>query len=271
MVILHKGALSTNMKARLIGSGKETIILAHGYGGDQSVWDKILPNLMSNYQILLFDWSFSGAVRDQSLFDADKYSSYEAFADDLIALLDEMKLDSSIFVGHSMSGIIGCIASVKRPNLFNRLILVASSPRFINLEDYVGGFEMTDIEQMFQNIGENYGIWSSGFARIAVDPSDPPSVEKFEKSLKRMGVEVALPLAKTVFLSDYRGILEKVVTPCTIIQCKIDFAVPNSVAIFMHTNIKGASTVEIINTRGHFPQLTAHEEFLNVIHRVLTS
>lgn len=124
---------------------------------------------------------------------------------------------------------------------------------------------------MFQNIEENYGVWSSSFARIAVDPSDPPSVEKFEKCLKRMGVEVALPLAKTVFLSDYRAILEKVVTPCTIIQCKIDFAVPNSVSTFMHTNIKGESTVEIINTRGHFPQLTAHEQFLNVIQRILTS
>lgn len=269
MVILH---LSRNMNARIVGSGKETIILAHGYGGDQSVWDKIWPKLSECYQIVLFDWSFSGAVKDhQSHFDAAKYSSYEAFADDLIALADELNLDSSIFVGHSMSGIIGCITSIKRPRLFNRLILVASSPRFINLEDYEGGFEIPEMEEMFQNIEENYEVWSSSFARIAVDPSDPPSVEKFDKCLIRMGVEVALPLAKNVFLSDYRGILDKVITPCTIIQTKVDFAVPNSVATFMHNTIQGESTVEVINTRGHFPQLTAPEEFLNVIHRVLTS
>ncbi|XP_059291514.1 probable strigolactone esterase DAD2 [Lycium ferocissimum] len=270
MVILH--TLSTKMNATMVGSGKETIILAHGYGGDQSVWDKILPKLCECYQILLFDWSFSGSVKDhQSLFDTEKYSSYEAFADDLIGLVDEMKLDSSIFVGHSMSGIIGCIASIKRPHLFKRLILVASSPRFINLDDYEGGFEIGEMEEMFKNIEEKYEVWSSNFARIAVDPSDPPSVEKFEKSLKRMGVEVGLPLAKNVFMIDYRGILDKVITPCAIIQCKTDFAVPNSVATFMHNNIKGESTVEIINTRGHFPQLTAHEEFLDVIHRVLAS
>ncbi|CAN4116820.1 unnamed protein product [Withania somnifera] len=255
----------------MIGSGKETIILAHGYGGDQSVWDKILPKLCASYQILLFDWSFSGAAKDhQILFDADKYSSYYAFADDLIALADEMKLDSSIFVGHSMSGIIGCIASIKRPSLFNRLILVSSSPRFINLEDYEGGFEVTDMEEMLKNIEKNFEVWSSSFARIAVDPSDPPSVEKFDKCLKSMGVEVALPLAKNVFLSDYRDILDKVIIPCTIIQTKVDFVVPNSVATFMNNTIKGKSTVEIINTQGHFPQLTAHDEFLNVLHRVLT-
>lgn len=117
-----------NMNGKMVGSGKETIILAHGYGGDQSVWDKILPKLCESYKIVLFDWSFSGAVL-KGHFDVEKYSSYEAFADDLIALADEMKLESSIFVGHSMSGIIGCIASIKRPTLFKRLILVSSSPR----------------------------------------------------------------------------------------------------------------------------------------------
>ncbi len=126
MVILD---LLRNMNGRIIGSGKETIILAHGYGGDQSVWDKILPKLCESYKIVLFDWCFSGANLLKHHFDAEKYSSYEPFADDLIALVDEMKLESFIFVGHSMSGIIGCIASIKRPTLFKRLILVSSSPR----------------------------------------------------------------------------------------------------------------------------------------------
>ena len=143
--------------------------------------------------------------------------------------------------------------------------------RFINLEEYEGGFNIPEMEEMFQNIEEKYDVWSSNFASIAMDPSDPPSVDKFDKCLKRMGVEIALPLAKTVFLSDYRHILDKVITPCTIIQTKVDFAVPNSVPTYMHNTIKGESTVEIINTHGHFPQLTAHQEFLDVIHRILTS
>lgn len=126
--MLEKG-LSAAMNARIIGSGSEAIILAHGYGGDQSLWDKILPCLAKNYQVLVFDWAFSGAVEDPNLFEPIKYSSYDAFADDLISLIDEMNLKSSVFVGHSMSGMIGCIASIKRPDLFKRLILVGASPR----------------------------------------------------------------------------------------------------------------------------------------------
>ncbi|PIN24332.1 hypothetical protein CDL12_02928 [Handroanthus impetiginosus] len=121
--------LATAMNARIVGSGKETIVLAHGFGGDQSVWDKVLPDLAACHRVLLFDWCFSGAVKDPTLYDPVRYSSYDAFVEDLISILDEMKLTSTVFVGHSMSGMIGCIASVRRPDLFGRLVLVGPSPR----------------------------------------------------------------------------------------------------------------------------------------------
>lgn len=128
MVVLEQG-LSTAMNAKIIGSGSEGIVLAHGYGTDQSIWDKILPHLAQHYRVLVFDWTFSGAVKDPNLFDPVKYTSYEAFANDLIALVDGINLQPVVFVGHSMSGMIGCIASIKRPELFKRLILVGASPR----------------------------------------------------------------------------------------------------------------------------------------------
>ena len=130
MLVIEKG-LSAAMNARMIGFGNEAIVLAHGFGGDQSLWDKITPHLARSYRVLVFDWNFSGAVKDPSLYDSTKYSSYDAFADDLIALLDEFKLLASVFVGHSMSGMIGCIASIKRPELFKRLIFIAASPRYV--------------------------------------------------------------------------------------------------------------------------------------------
>ncbi|XP_043725615.1 probable strigolactone esterase DAD2 [Telopea speciosissima] len=130
MVLMMEKSLWSSMNAKIIGSGKECVVLAHGYGGDQSVWEKIVPHLTkSRYRVLVFDWSFSGSVNDLNLFDLDKYSSLEAFADDLIVLMDEMNLTSSVLIGHSMSGMVGCIASIKRPHLFKKLILLGASPR----------------------------------------------------------------------------------------------------------------------------------------------
>ncbi|KAM7274551.1 hypothetical protein ACFE04_016417 [Oxalis oulophora] len=130
-MVVQEKSLSSSMNARVIGSGnnESTIILAHGYGGDQSLWDKIVPTLSQHYRVVVFDWACSGAVKDLNLFDYEKHSSYEGFADDLIGLMEEMKIKSAILMGHSMSGMIGCIASIKRPDLFERLLFLGASPR----------------------------------------------------------------------------------------------------------------------------------------------
>ncbi|KAK6156488.1 hypothetical protein DH2020_010736 [Rehmannia glutinosa] len=261
--------LGTAMNVRTMGSGKETIVLAHGYGGDQSMWDKILPYLAARHRVVVFDWCFSGAVKDPTLYDPVRYSSYDAFAEDLTCIVDEMKLESPLFVGHSMSGMIGCIASVKRPHLFSRLVLVGASPRFINQEEYEGGFEMPQIEHLFSSIESNFEEWASSFASLVVDATDPLSIHKFENCLKKMRPDVALSLAKTVFLSDYRDILDKVVIPCDIIQTRNDVVVPSSVPEYMQSKIKGKCEVYIIDTEGHFPQLTAHVQFVEVLDRIL--
>ncbi|WJZ98007.1 hypothetical protein VitviT2T_016565 [Vitis vinifera] len=257
------------MNARIIGSGNEAIVLAHGYGADQSFWDKITPSLARTYRVLVFDWNFSGSVKDPNLYDSAKYSSYDAFADDLIALLVEFNLRASVFMGHSMSGMIGCIASIKRPELFKRLILIGSSPRYFNDDNYEGGFESSVIEQMFSNMESNFDEWASYFASLVANAKNPLSVEKYEKSLRAMRPEVALSVAKTVFHCDERDILDKVMTPCTIIQTTNDAAVPNSVAEYMQKKIKGETTVEKIDMDGHFPHLNAHLQFLNVLGSVL--
>ncbi|XP_030448203.1 probable esterase KAI2 [Syzygium oleosum] len=269
MVMLEKG-LSTPLNAKLAGSGAETMVLAHGFGLDQTVWNKILPLLSQHFRVLVFDWGFSGAVKEQEgLFDPVKHSTYEGFACDLIALLDELDLESTVFVGHSMSGMIGCIASVKRPDLFKRLILLGASPRYLNTDGYEGGFGTTQINQIISSIESDYHGWATNFAPLVVGPCDALSIEMLTKCLRRMRPEVALPLARTVFLCDHREVLERVTTPCTIIQTTNDVVVPNSVAHYMHDKIQGKSTVEMIEADGHYPQLTAHLQLLDVLGGIL--
>lgn len=270
MATIEKG-LSAALNARIEGCGTEIIVFCHGYGTDQSIWDKILPLLAQNYRLVTFDWAFAGTVKDHNLYDPVKYSSVEGFADDLITLLNEMNLKHVTFVGHSMSGMIGCIASLKSSQLFKRLILVGASPRFLNSDDYGGGFNRSDIEQILSNIETNYENFTCTFASQIADPINEVTVEKYEKWLKSMRAEVALSLAKTIFYSDWREILDKVVTPCTIIQTKKDAAVPHSVALYMQNKIKGKVTLEIIDTLGHFPQLTAHLKFVQVLKGALAS
>ncbi|CAJ1951847.1 unnamed protein product [Sphenostylis stenocarpa] len=266
--MLEKQWLCTALNARSLGLGSETIVFAHGYGTDQSVWEKIIPFFAEDYKVVLFDWPFSGAV-DPNLYDPFKYSSMEAFADELVTLMDQMDLKAVTFVGHSMSGMIGSIASITRPDLFKRLILLGASPRYLNTDDYEGGFTRSDVEQLLQDIEANYDNWVSAFSLLAVDPSDEPSVNKFRECLRRMRANVAAPLARTVFYSDHRDILEKIETPCTIIQTSSDIVVPFSAAVYMESKIKGKVTLEVLDAKGHFPQLTAFLQLVDVLKGVI--
>lgn len=137
--------------------------------------------------------------------------------------------------------------------------------RYINDGEYKGGFETSNIEQLLQEVENNYEEWATNFSSAVVDKSDPESVAKFQKCLKRMRPEAALPLAKTVFYSDHRDILDKVTIPCTLIQASSDIVVPNSVTYYMQDKIKAKSTVHIVDTCGHFPQLTAHVQFVKAV------
>ncbi|KAK4762412.1 hypothetical protein SAY86_008180 [Trapa natans] len=261
--------LATSMNARIMGSGSTTMVLAHGLGTDQSLWDDLVPFLISSnqYRVLVFDWAFSGAVEDPTLYNPVMHSSYEGFASDLVMVLEEMAVTSVIYVGHSMSGMIGCLASIKRPELFQSLFLIGASPRYTNTDGYEGGFEASDIELTISAMVSDYAAWVSSFAASIIDPNHPAVVDKVRNSYLRMRPDIAVPLVDAVFHSDYRHILKEVAVPCHIVQTRNDRAAPTSVALYMKKRI-GNSTLEMMEVDGHFPQLTAPEQLAQLLHRL---
>ncbi|CAO2170512.1 unnamed protein product [Urochloa humidicola] len=150
---------------RIVGHGERTLVLSHGYGGSQAIWDMVLPHLSRKNKVLLFDWDFSsapGAAGEEEAAAEHSCYTFTRFADELVELMDKMKLSGAVYVGHSMAGMIGCIASIKRPDLFAHLVLVGASPRYMNSEDYEGGFDASDIEAMLATISSDFrGISSS--------------------------------------------------------------------------------------------------------------
>ncbi|CAL5096564.1 unnamed protein product [Urochloa decumbens] len=258
---------------REVGGGNEaTVVLAHGYGSNQGLWDKLLPALSQRNRVILFDWDFTGGGGSEQLLDQGRYT-FGRFADDLIALLDDKGVRGAVLVGHSMSAMAGCIASVRRPDLFSHLVLLCASPRYINsAEDgYVGGFETAGIDAMLDAMSSDFVSWVKGFVPNAV--GDPVSVPPVEESFLAMHPAVALELARMIFLGDQREALAAVAAPCTIVQVERDIAAPPSVAEYMMhrltTGAAAAADMVIIDSVGHFPQLVAPQQLLTVLEGVL--
>ncbi|AQK88982.1 strigolactone esterase D14 [Zea mays] len=249
------------------GGGAGTVVLAHGYGANQTLWDKLLPALSQHHRVILFDWDFTGE-REEA---AERYT-FGRFADDLIALMDDKGVRGAVVVGHSMSAMVACIASARRPDLFAHLVLLCASPRYLDSpsEGYVGGFDRASIDAMLAAMESDLGAWVRGFVPNAAG-ADPSATAELEQSFLSMHPRVALEVARMIFLCDQRGALDAVAAPCTVVQVSDDFAAAPAVAEYMRGRMKRAAEVEVvvIDSVGHFPQLVAPQQLLAVLKRVL--
>ncbi|KAE8707697.1 putative esterase D14L [Hibiscus syriacus] len=250
---------------KVLGSGDRLIVLAHGFGTDQSVWKHLVPHLVDDFRVVLYD-NMGAGTTNPDYFDFNRYATLEGYAFDLLAILEELRFDSCIFVGHSVSAMVGVIASISRPDLFSKIIMISASPRYLNDVDYYGGFEQEDLDQLFEAMGSNYKAWCSGFAPLAVGGDmESVAVQEFSRTLFNMRPDIALSVAQTIFQSDMRQILSLVTVPCHIIQSVKDLAVPVVVSEYLHQNLGSESIVEVMTSDGHLPQLSSPDIVIPVL------
>ncbi|KAL5988149.1 putative esterase d14l [Asimina triloba] len=261
------GIVEEAHNVRVVGAGEQTIVLAHGFGTDQSVWKHLVPHLVNDFRVILFDNMGAGPT-NPDYFDFDRYATLDGYAFDVLAILQELRVDSCIFVGHSVSAIVGALASISRPDLFSKVIMISASPRYLNDVDYFGGFEQEDLEQLFEAMRSNYKAWVSGFAPLAVGGDlDSVAVQEFGRTLFNIRPDIALSVAQTIFQSDLRQYLPLVTVPCHILQSTKDLAVPVVVSEYLHRNLGGESIVEVMTSDGHLPQLSSPDIVIPVLLR----
>lgn len=242
------------------------MLFAHGFGCDQHMWRYVAPRFEDGFRVVLFDHVGSGKS-DLSAYDPQRYSSLSGYADDVVAICSELGLRDVVFVGHSVSAMIGVLAAVAEPELFDKLVLVGPSPRYLNDADYVGGFSVEDIDDMLESLESNYLGWSSVMAPAIMGRPDRPELgQELTESFCQTDPAIARQFARVTFLSDNRADLPVVTTPTLVLQCSDDVIAPISVGEFVRDRMPNASMV-LLNATGHCPNLSAPEETAAVIER----
>ncbi|MCW2241512.1 alpha/beta fold hydrolase [Azospirillum canadense] len=246
------------------GQGSQPILFAHGYGCDQNMWRLIAPAFEADHRVILFDHVGAGRS-DLSAYDRAKYATLQGYADDILEICHEAGLTDVIFVGHSVSAMIGVLAALQEPELFDSLVLVGPSPCYINDGDYVGGFAREDVEELLDSLDSNYLGWSSAMAPVIMGNPDRPELgEELTNSFCRTDPEIAKRFARVTFLSDNRADLPKLTTRCLILQCSEDVIAPTTVGAYMHRALPSSAFVQMRAT-GHCPNLSAPEETIAAI------
>jgi sigma-B regulation protein RsbQ len=243
---------------RIMGSGKTTMMFAHGFGCDQNMWRFVAPAFERDHRVMLFDHIGAGGS-DLAAY-GDRHETLDGYTDDVIELTRAAGISEGIFVGHSVSAMIGVLASKRAPEIFNTLILVGPSPRYIDDHDYVGGFGENQINELLEYLDSNHLGWSEAMAPIIMGNPDRPELgNELRDSFCRTDPVIAKRFARTTFLSDNRSDLSGVRARTLILQCRDDVIAPVCVGEFVHQAIPGSKLV-ILDATGHCPNLSAPDE-----------
>jgi sigma-B regulation protein RsbQ len=263
--------ISTRNNVKVFGSGSQPMMFAHGFGCDQNMWRFITPAFEQDYKIILFD--YVGAGKSQiAAYNKERYSNLNGYAQDLLEIIEELDLDNIIFVGHSVSSMIGLLAAVKHPERFAHMIFVSPSPRYINeAPDYTGGFEKSDIEQLLDTMDRNYIGWANFLAPVIMQNAEQPELgQELTESFCSTDPIIARQFAEVTFLSDNRKDLPMLQIPSLILQCSEDLVAPMEVGDYLNKSILN-STLSVMKATGHCPHMSAPEETIELMKEYLAA
>jgi sigma-B regulation protein RsbQ len=255
----------TRNNVNVSGSGAQPMVFAHGFGCDQNMWRFVTPAFEAEYRIVLFDYVGSGGS-DLGAYDPVRYGSLDGYASDILDVCRALELRDVVLVAHSVSAMAAVLAANREPELFERLILVGPSPRYINdPPDYAGGFERQDIEGLLDMMDRNYIGWANFLApAIMKNPDKPELGRELEESFCSTDPVIARRFAEVTFFADNRADLEHVRVPSLILQCTDDMIAPIGVGEHVHRVLRD-STLRILSATGHCPHMSDPDETIEAI------
>jgi sigma-B regulation protein RsbQ len=259
----------TRNNVKVSGRGTQPMLFAHGFGCDQNMWRYITPAFEDDFRIIVFDYVGSGKS-DLSAYDADRYSTLDGYVDDVREICVALDLHDIIFVGHSVSAMVGVLAANAEPDRFGRLILIGPSPRYLNeAPDYEGGFERSDIEGLLETMDKNYIGWANHLAPAIMQNADRPELgTELTDSFCSTDPVIARRFAEATFFADNRSDLAAVSVPSLILQCSDDIIAPLAVGDYLERELPG-STLRVMKATGHCPHMSAPDETIALMKEYL--
>lgn len=252
----------------ITGKGDGVMLFAHGFGCDQNAWRKITNAFAADYKLILFDFVGAGKS-DITAYDKIKYNTLDGYVEDILKICNKLNVKDAVFVGHSVSCMIGALASIKQPSVFKKLIFIGPSPCYINSDGYTGGFEQEDIDNLLEVMDDDYIKWSTTMApKIMGDKQEPELKEELTDFFCSIDPEIAKEFARVTFLSDNRKDLASIPVESLTLQCSEDIIAPLAVGQYVYENTPNNKMV-ILNATGHCPHMSAPEETIAAIKEFL--
>ncbi|MBZ4413770.1 alpha/beta hydrolase [Myxococcus sp. XM-1-1-1] len=263
-------SVTTRNNVQVIGRGDDVIVFAHGFGTNQSAWHHQVRAFEDTHRIVLFDHVGTHGT-DLEDYSPHRYAALESYSLDLLEVLESVKARNVFYVGHSMSGMIGVLAGLVRPEFFRGMLFIGASPRYLNSPDFKGGFDRQAVDELYKTIEQHFEAWASGFAQAAMGPAATPEMVKgFADSLLALRPDIAVGVIRIIFESDYREQVTRLKVPTWVVQPLNDFAVPTAVGEYLARSLPSGN-IRYVPNQGHLPHLSAPNEVNTLISDALAA
>jgi sigma-B regulation protein RsbQ len=248
-----------------VGQGTQPMLLAHGFGCDQQMWRFVAPAFAATHRVVLFDHIGCGRA-DIGAYDEQRHARIEGYADDVCDILRALDLHDVVYVGHSVSAMIGVLAALREPQRFARLVLVGPSPCYLNHPpDYLGGFEPEDIESLLDLMETNLLGWANYLAPAVMGAGHPEALtDELKASFCASDAYITRRFARATFTADHREVLPRLQVPALVIQVAEDAIAPRHVGEYVHARLPHSS-LHLIDGVGHCPHLTHPQQTIAAI------
>lgn len=244
---------------KLSGSGARAMVFSHGFGCDQHMWKDVARNFEQDFRVVLFDHVGAGQS-DLAAYDPARYATLDGYAADVVEIGRALDLHGAVFVGHSVSAMIGALASLKAPDMISDLVMVGPSPRYLDDDGYIGGFSRTQVDELLDFLADNHLGWAAAMAPAIVGNPDRPELgERLTTSFCATDPEIARQFARVTFLSDNRQDLPRLKARTLVLQCREDIIAPPCVGEYVQAHVPNSELV-LLDATGHCPNLSAPEE-----------
>jgi sigma-B regulation protein RsbQ len=246
------------------------LVLGHGFGCDQEIWRLVTPAFAATHRIVQFDHVGSGRA-DAAAHSSVRHATIDGYAEDLVGLVRGLGLAGATYVGHSIGSMIGVLASAADPTLFDGLVLIGASARYIDdpAAGYVGGFSRDDVDDIIDAIDANYLDWAHLMAPVVMgNPDRPELAAALEASFSRLDPTIATTFARATFYTDVRATLPQVTARTLVVHPTDDAIVPDGAARALADGLADATLLQLAAT-GNCPLLSAPDEVAAAIRAFL--
>lgn len=246
----------------IIGQGKP-LVLIHGWGMHGGVWQPLLKRLVKDYMLYIVD--LPGMGNSRSVEPYHLYNLAEEVAEVIPGVSD--------ILGWSLGGLVAQNIASTQPDRVRRLVLVGTSPCFVEKSDWQAGIRADYFSDFSQSMDEDYKKTMIKFLTLqcmkAKNARDTIKQLRNSFDSKPAPTQKTLKQALHILLeSDLRNESIKIRKPTLLIHGDRDTLAPVQAAHWMMQHLpKGF--LRVISGAAHAPFLSHSDQFVEALEQFL--